>query len=1240
MDATQLLSKRSAFLLVFALILAGSWQAQGQTLKVPSSITVPGYGSGQSASLSATSSDGTTAIPFTYAVTYASGSNHWLLLNNSCSNTGSGTTPASLTLFVGCTYSQAGTNGPATITFTANNTTYTTTATLGSAAQTITATGAPGGSNSLTLQAAPGLSTSGTVTLSTTGATAINYTLATMNGGTWLSLPVTAGTVPGGGSTTFQVNASAAGLTSTPGPGTVVVSYLSNGQTQTVNVLVTFTVGSTSTGTIQLSQNPVNWSENTSAPTVLSSAVTVSVNSGSPSYSASINSNITPSNNYWLLLTSNSQTSPATFVTGTAGTALTLQSTSNIFSLPTGAYQAQINIQDSYGNSTILYVNLSVNGGSSGISISPNPVALSASYGSTTLVSAPVTVTSSTAGTLTASVTGTGLTGVGGSGVAVAAGGSVGLTVYGSASGLAQNTYTGTLTVTVTPTGGSSISQNFTVNFQVGTGTSTGTTGSAVAPATLQFNYETGQLAPMAQPIMIGGTSTFTITPTVNTPSGGNWLAVSYASGTAPAQVYVTVQNLSSLVSSTYQGTLSVSFGDGTTQQVTVYLTVTSATPLLYTNPGTVIFQQPSTTSPYQSIVLYATDNSTIPVTVTTSTSWLTLLNAPTSTQTSFAVQANTTNLPNGISTGSITVTYAGGTLTIPVVAYLTNGSSSSGGSCSGALTLGTCAISLTAAAGSSATVSSGSQLTVNATTPTYFTLAVTYTNTSTCTQQNWLSLNTYSGVTYTIITATANPSGLPVGTCNATITFTIPATGQTQSVGLTLTVTGSNVALSQTTWNPTATAAGTPVTQQVTVSSATAGTTVSFTASASVSTPSGGTWLTVSPTSGTTAAGTLTLTANPTNLTAGNYTGTVTVTPTGGGTAQTVTVNFTVTSAAISVSTTTLNFTYQAGGSMPAPQVFTVSGGTFTATASPANSWLVVNPTSGTAGTSVQVSINTSSLPTAGNYTGTITVAGTNGTTGTQTVNVSVSVTAPLPTITAVVNAASFAPGTAISPGEVISIGGSGLGPATPVTLTLDSNGRVSTSIGGVTVTIGGYPAPLIYASSTLISAVVPYEVAGQISPSIVVKFLGQTSNGYPLTAVVAQPGIFTQSSQGTGPGAILNQDYSLNGAAHPAAKGSTVQVFMTGEGKPTPTPVDGTVTCVAGCSSISQIPVPLLSVSALVNGQPAQVTFAGSAPGLVSGVLQVNVVIPATASSGAVPIVISVGTAASQSGVTVQVQ
>jgi uncharacterized protein (TIGR03437 family) len=59
--------------------------------------------------------------------------------------------------------------------------------------------------------------------------------------------------------------------------------------------------------------------------------------------------------------------------------------------------------------------------------------------------------------------------------------------------------------------------------------------------------------------------------------------------------------------------------------------------------------------------------------------------------------------------------------------------------------------------------------------------------------------------------------------------------------------------------------------------------------------------------------------------------------------------------------------------------------------------------------------------------------------------------------------------------------------------------------------------------------------------------------------------------------------------------------------------------------------IRAPVLPVSATIGGQTAQVLFAGSAPGLLAGVLQVEVVVPTAASTGAQPVVLTIGSASS---------
>jgi uncharacterized protein (TIGR03437 family) len=389
----------------------------------------------------------------------------------------------------------------------------------------------------------------------------------------------------------------------------------------------------------------------------------------------------------------------------------------------------------------------------------------------------------------------------------------------------------------------------------------------------------------------------------------------------------------------------------------------------------------------------------------------------------------------------------------------------------------------------------------------------------------------------------------------------------------------------------------------------------------------------------------TVNVSVNDAGLTAGTYTGTITITPVGG-TVVTVPVTLTVMGAAtIGTSTTSLTFSYAAGAAAPATQsvpvtVTNATSGAFTATAtSTPSGWLSVTPASGTAPSNLTVSVTPTGLA-AGTYSGTITLAGGTGVSGSATIAVTLTVTVPVPTVTAVVNGASFL-NEPISPGEIITIGGTNLGPATPVALTLDPTGKfVTTTLGGVQVLINGYSAPLLYVSPTQINAVVPYEIAGIQTPSVIVKTNvtsstgGQTSAPFSVTAAATAPGIFTANGSGTGPGAILDSDGVTSNATSAAPRGSVVAVYLTGEGQTSAAGVDGKVTT-------APYPAPLLPISITVAGAPANYQFAGEAPGLVSGVLQLNVQIPSTlTTTGNVPLIVTIGSNSTQSGVTVNIK
>ena len=210
------------------------------------------------------------------------------------------------------------------------------------------------------------------------------------------------------------------------------------------------------------------------------------------------------------------------------------------------------------------------------------------------------------------------------------------------------------------------------------------------------------------------------------------------------------------------------------------------------------------------------------------------------------------------------------------------------------------------------------------------------------------------------------------------------------------------------------------------------------------------------------------------------------------------------------------------------------------------------------------------------------------------------------------VVNAASFAAGAA-SPGEIVSLFGS-----------FSSNSPA--------VLWNGVPAPILYAGPNQINAIVPFGL-DLGNPAQVQIQQGQANTTLSVPVAAASPAIFTLNETGRGPGAILNQDYSVNSAANPAARGSAIMIYGTGFGTLTPLPADGQIEPLAA--------VTTSTVTATIGGIPAEVLYAGAAPTLIAGVAQINVRVPAGVNpGGAVPISLQIGTFTTPTGVTVAIQ
>ncbi|MGP0075296.1 MAG: IPT/TIG domain-containing protein [Bryobacteraceae bacterium] len=231
---------------------------------------------------------------------------------------------------------------------------------------------------------------------------------------------------------------------------------------------------------------------------------------------------------------------------------------------------------------------------------------------------------------------------------------------------------------------------------------------------------------------------------------------------------------------------------------------------------------------------------------------------------------------------------------------------------------------------------------------------------------------------------------------------------------------------------------------------------------------------------------------------------------------------------------------------------------------------------------------------------------------------------------ISAVVNSASFLPG-AVSPGELVTIFGANLGPSAEIQGNVISD-VVANTLENTQVLVGGVAAPILFASPTQINTVVPFNISGTTA-QVQVMYQGQSTASTTVPVQAASPAVFSVTSNGGGQGAILNQDGSVNSPNNPASPGSVVALFATGAGVTTPASTDGFLTS-------APYPTPNLPVSVTINGETAQVLYAGAAPGLVAGVLQINVVLPAdTLAATYDQIVVTVGGFSSPSAVTVTV-
>jgi uncharacterized protein (TIGR03437 family) len=231
------------------------------------------------------------------------------------------------------------------------------------------------------------------------------------------------------------------------------------------------------------------------------------------------------------------------------------------------------------------------------------------------------------------------------------------------------------------------------------------------------------------------------------------------------------------------------------------------------------------------------------------------------------------------------------------------------------------------------------------------------------------------------------------------------------------------------------------------------------------------------------------------------------------------------------------------------------------------------------------------------------------------------------------VVNAASFQKGS-IAPGELLTIFGANLGPATLATYQFSPSGLLDTRIAGTRILVDGIASPMYYAAAGQVSGFVPYATGQKQCVDVQVSYNGETSDPIRVAVAGAQPALFSRNYSGTGQGVIYNQDGTINAPSNPAARGSIVAMYLTGEGLTTPAGVDGR----PGDLNPAK---PNLPVTVYMNGIQAELIYAGGVQDAVAGVFQVNARVPLQApASDAVSVIVNVGSGATPYGVTLTIR
>jgi uncharacterized protein (TIGR03437 family) len=303
--------------------------------------------------------------------------------------------------------------------------------------------------------------------------------------------------------------------------------------------------------------------------------------------------------------------------------------------------------------------------------------------------------------------------------------------------------------------------------------------------------------------------------------------------------------------------------------------------------------------------------------------------------------------------------------------------------------------------------------------------------------------------------------------------------------------------------------------------------------------------------------------------------------------------------------------------------------------TKDPTATWLNVGLSSTTTPVTLFLSVNAAAT---GPYSTTLKVTSPN-VSGTLSVPVTYNVTqAPWFTRFGFAHAASYV-NNVVAPGEpFVLFGGDGFGPTTIAGPALGADGRAVSTLGNTQVLFDDVATPLYYSVNAngigQVAGFAPFNLANKTQTNVKVVYNGVSSPPVSLFVLDAVPGLFTADTSGGGQGSFLNQDLSVNSSSNPESPGNLIVLYGGGAGQTTPGGRDGALSGIGGPLAKFTLPVKVF-----IDGIAAtDIPYSGPAPGLVEGVFQINVRIPAGVRHNAnVPVIVQIEDKQTQPGVTI---